>query len=120
VFPATILGTESVSVIPCNGTYSVKSGLLDNLRVVDYRYNRFALDPRTGLFTMVRYVNRLLHPLRCKNFSREWTDSQWTSVNAVQIGIGDATKQQRLTLFNKNEIDIEGKSTVSLLVEEVA
>src|SRR5258707_15171488 len=68
VFPetiATILGTESN---PCNGTYSAKSGLLDNLRVVDYRYNRFALDPRTGLFTMVRYVNSLLHPLQCKNF----------------------------------------------------
>jgi len=41
-------------------------------------------------------------------------------VNAVQIGVDDSTQQQRLTLFNKNEIDIEGKSTVSLLVEEVA
>jgi cation-transporting ATPase 13A2 len=40
-------------------------------------------------------------------------------VNAVQKGIDDVTKEQRLTLFNKNEIDIEGKSTVSLLVEEV-
>jgi hypothetical protein len=52
-------------------------------------------------------------------FFREWTDSQWTSVNAVQKGIDDDVKEQRLTLFNKNEIDIEGKSTVSLLVEEV-
>jgi hypothetical protein len=51
--------------------------------------------------------------------SREWTDSQWTSVNAVQKGIDDVTQEQRLTLFDKNEIDIEGKSTVSLLVEEV-
>ena len=40
-------------------------------------------------------------------------------MNAVQKGIDDATKQQRLTLFNKNEIDIEGKSAVSLLVGEV-
>jgi cation-transporting ATPase 13A2 len=57
---ATIPVTEPMSVMPCNG---IKGGLLDNLRVVDYRYNRFALDPRTGLFTMVRYVNSPLHPL---------------------------------------------------------
>ena len=41
-------------------------------------------------------------------------------MNAVQNGIDDVTKEQRLILFNKNEIDIEGKTTVSLLVEEVA
>lgn len=28
--------------------------MLDNLQVVDYRYSRFALDPRTGLFSMIR------------------------------------------------------------------
>ena len=33
------------------------SGMLDHLLVVDYRYARFALNPRTGLFTMVKYVN---------------------------------------------------------------
>lgn len=40
-------------------------------------------------------------------------------MNAVQKGIDDGTQEQRLILFTKNEIDIEGKSTVSLLVEEV-
>src|SRR6266436_8033165 len=29
--------------------------MLDNLHIVDYRYSRFALDPRTGLFNMIRY-----------------------------------------------------------------
>ena len=28
--------------------------MLKHLMVVDYRYSRFALDPRTGLFSMVR------------------------------------------------------------------
>ena len=41
-------------------------------------------------------------------------------MNAVQKGIDDGTQEQRLILFTKNEIDIEGKSTVSLLVEEVS
>ena len=30
--------------------------MLDTLHIVDYRYSRFALDPRTGLFNMIRYV----------------------------------------------------------------
>ena len=29
---------------------------LSQLASVDYRYNRLALDPRTGLFNMIRYV----------------------------------------------------------------
>lgn len=31
--------------------------MLETLRVVDYRYSRFALDPRTGLFHMTRSDN---------------------------------------------------------------
>lgn len=31
------------------------SNMLTTLRVVDYRYSRFALDPRSGLFNMIRY-----------------------------------------------------------------
>ena len=33
--------------------------MLDELLVVDYRYARFALDPRTGLFGMIRSVSVL-------------------------------------------------------------
>ena len=29
---------------------------MGTLTFVDYRYNRFALDPRTGLFSMIRSV----------------------------------------------------------------
>ena len=31
--------------------------MLDMIRVVDYRYLRFALDPRTGLFSIIRFVS---------------------------------------------------------------
>lgn len=37
----------------------------------------------------------------------------------MQNGLEEPIRQQRLTLFGKNEIDIEGKSTLSLLVDEV-
>ncbi|KIY66889.1 P-type ATPase [Cylindrobasidium torrendii FP15055 ss-10] len=76
---------------------------MQKLRHVDYRYSRFALDPRTGLFSMVR----------------EWTDPSRGSVGQVRSGLDVALRKQRLTLFGPNAIDIEGKSTVSLLVDEV-
>jgi cation-transporting ATPase 13A2 len=39
-----------------NAINSDKDHLLDNLLVVDHRYSRFAVDPRDGLFRMVRFV----------------------------------------------------------------
>nr|GAT56792.1 Ca-transporting ATPase [Mycena chlorophos] len=74
--------------------------LLHRLIIVDYRYNRFALDPRSGLFSMIR----------------DWRDP---STNSTTQGIESSVRQQRLLLFGKNKIDIEGKSTISLLVDEV-
>lgn len=122
VFPETVPsvpGTETIT--PAFEDLSVKDGLLHNLIVIEYRYNRFAVDPRTGLFAMVRFVV-LIHTnsLRLHFMFRDWRDSRWTSVSAVQSGVDEPTIKQRLILFTKNEIDIEGKSTVSLLVEEVS
>jgi len=39
-----------------NGVNSDKDHLLDGLLVVDHRYSRFAVDPRDGLFRMIRFV----------------------------------------------------------------
>ena len=36
-----------------------------------------------------------------------------------QSGMSEAVRRQRLTLFGNNEIDVEGKSTMSLLLDEV-
>ncbi|TFY78130.1 hypothetical protein EWM64_g5879 [Hericium alpestre] len=77
--------------------------VLGTLLVVDYRYARFALDPRTGLFSMVK----------------DWRDPSWTGVSSVKNGLEEPVRQQRLTLFGPNVIDIEGKSTASLLVDEI-
>lgn len=33
-----------------------ETGVQEILTIVDYRYSRFVLDPRTGLFSMIRFV----------------------------------------------------------------
>ena len=52
--------------------------------------------------------------------SRNWRDPNLVGIFPVQNGINEATRAQRMILFGKNEINIEGKSTMSLLVDEVA
>ncbi|KAG7098658.1 hypothetical protein E1B28_000574 [Marasmius oreades] len=83
-------------------TYDEESKVLRKLLTVDYRYTRFILDPRTGLFVVLR----------------QWRDSTWTSPASVSTGLEQGTRRQRLHLFGNNAIDILGKSTLSLLVDE--
>lgn len=55
--------------------------------------------------------------MTCKSNWRDTTT--FTGTAGLQIGLAQATKEQRLLLFGKNEINIEGKSTATLLVDEV-
>ncbi|KAJ3514325.1 hypothetical protein NLJ89_g2444 [Agrocybe chaxingu] len=91
------------TIIPSNEDYELKDGFIKHLLVTDYRYTRFAVDPRTGLFNLVR----------------DWRDPQLTSIVSAKEPLDHATREQRSTLFGTNEIDIEAKSTISLLVDEV-
>ncbi|KIM40199.1 hypothetical protein M413DRAFT_19398 [Hebeloma cylindrosporum] len=103
IFPPTlpvIPGTDTFR--PPDSDYNSENGMLEQLLVVDYRHTRFGVDPRTGLFNLVR----------------DWRDPNWTRVVDAQAGIDEATKVQRRIIFGKNEIDIGGKSTISLLVDE--
>ena len=43
-----------------NGNSADYGEVLETLLVLDYRYARFALDPKTGLFSVVKYVDILL------------------------------------------------------------
>ncbi|KDQ53585.1 hypothetical protein JAAARDRAFT_137089 [Jaapia argillacea MUCL 33604] len=96
--------TSSRTSIPkANGSVFSDDDLIESLITVDYRYSRYALDPRTGLFSMMK----------------DWRDPSWSGLASVRNGLMEPVRQQRLTLFGPNVIDIEGKSTVSLLVEEI-
>jgi len=94
---------------------------IGDLLIVDYRYARFALDPRTGFFSMVRLVP--YHLLREGNRSflgtSRWRDSSWNGLAAIQNGLNPGTREQRSVLLGSNSLDIQGKSTVSLLIDEV-
>ena len=50
---------------------------------------------------------------------RNWRDPAWTSISSVQGGLVSTVWEQRAMLSGKNEIDIEGKSILALLVDEV-
>lgn len=49
----------------------------------------------------------------------DWRDPSWTGIRSVQNGLDRMTEDQRRRLFGDNVIDIQGKSTLSLLVDEV-
>ncbi|GJJ06581.1 hypothetical protein Clacol_000774 [Clathrus columnatus] len=73
------------------------------LTVVDYRYTRYILNPETGLFGTIK----------------DWRDSQWRSISEVRNGLKSPTRRQRSVLFGSNLIDIQDKSAISLLLDEV-
>lgn len=95
---------------------------IGDLLIVDYRCARFALDPRTGLFSMIRSV--LAYLLREDKLSflgaSCWRDPSWNGLAAIQNGVNPIMRAQRSILFGSNSLDIQGKSTVSLLIDEVS
>lgn len=50
---------------------------------------------------------------------RDWRDNHWSAHKTVQAGLDDSTRDQRRILFGLNSIDIEGKSIITLLLDEV-
>jgi len=96
--------------------------VLENLLLIDYRYAKFALDPTNGSFTVVKCARRSLSWLNLLLIygNRDWREHSWTGVGSVKNGLDGPLRQQRVTLFGPNVIDIEGKSIISLLVDEVS
>jgi len=73
------------------------------LKIVEYRYTRFALEPGTGKWAMIR----------------DWRDPGWTSARAVANGLESSTREPRRLLMGENIIDIASKSALGLLLDEV-
>jgi len=106
--PSTFkMSTTANGTLHPNGSHAsfpLNDTLLGVLKYFNYRYNRYALNPRTGTWVMVR----------------DWRDKSWANVVEVSKGLDDNLRQQRLTLFGPNLIEIIAKSTVNLLVDEVS
>ncbi|KAL1412859.1 hypothetical protein Q8F55_000608 [Vanrija albida] len=109
--PSDYQATGSTSRTPINGnaTPDLEQGKttteekLGILRVMEYRYTRFALEPHSGRWCMIR----------------DWRDPKWTSARAVAHGLDSSTRNQRRILMGDNSIDIASKSLVQLLMDEV-
>lgn len=76
--------------------------ILDELRILDYRYIRFCFHPLKDKFVL----------------GNTWKDPAWTSVQEVRTGIDADDHEQRERIFGKNLIDIEDKTVGQLLVDE--
>lgn len=48
-----------------------------------------------------------------------WRDPSWNGFVSIQNGLAPNVRTQRIALFGPNSLDIQGKSTLSLLVDEV-
>ena len=77
--------------------------MLTTLRFLDYRYIRFYFHPLKDKFVL------------CTN----WKDDNWTDVRSIRIGLDSDERYRREQVFGKNEIDIQQKSIIQLLVDEV-
>lgn len=77
--------------------------ILDDLRVLDYRYIRFAFHPLKDRFLQ----------------TNSWIDPAWTDVKTIRAGIDGDEKEKREQAFGNNLIDIRQKSIPQLLVDEV-
>ncbi|EPQ27111.1 uncharacterized protein PFL1_05393 [Pseudozyma flocculosa PF-1] len=81
----------------------VQTEQLMDLSYFDYRYTRFALYPPTGRLRMLK----------------DWRDPFWTSAEAIAQGVSWDAEKDRSTIFGRNMIDIEARSTWTLLIDEV-
>jgi cation-transporting ATPase 13A2 len=77
--------------------------VLEDLRILDYRYMRFSFHPVKDRFVL----------------SNSWKDPAWTNVKSIRAGIDGDEKENRELVFGKNLIDIKQKTVPQLLVDEV-
>ncbi|KAG9232990.1 hypothetical protein BJ875DRAFT_379522 [Amylocarpus encephaloides] len=76
--------------------------VLEDLRLLDYRYIRFSYHPLKDKFVL----------------TNSWKDPLWTDVRTIRAGIDGDEKENRELIFGRNIIDIKQKTIPQLLVDE--
>lgn len=76
--------------------------ILEELRILDYRYIRFCFNPIKDKFVP----------------GNIWQDPSWTDVDAVRGGIDSDEQEVREQVFGQNAIEILEKTTGQLLIDE--
>jgi magnesium-transporting ATPase (P-type) len=77
--------------------------VLEDFRILDYRYMRFSYHPLKDKFVL----------------TNSWKDPAWTDVKSIRAGIDGDEKENRELVFGKNLIDIKQKTIPQLLLDEV-
>ncbi len=77
--------------------------VLDELRILDYRYMRFSFHPLKDKFVL----------------NNSWKDPAWIDIKSIRAGIDGDEKDNRELVFGKNDIDIKQKTIPQLLMDEV-
>ncbi|WWC88708.1 uncharacterized protein L201_003621 [Kwoniella dendrophila CBS 6074] len=101
--PATAGSSAAPSVRDLEPGKTTWEETMGFLKVMEYRYTKFALDPANGRWAMIR----------------DWRDPKWTSARAVAHGLETPVRDQRMVLMGENIIDIASKSVFGLLIDEV-
>lgn len=70
----------------------------------DYRYVRFFFHPLNDEFVLCSHLK----------------DPVWTDMKSIRAGLDGDEKQRKAQVFGKNQIDVQQKSVLQLLVDEVS
>ncbi|KAK9451654.1 uncharacterized protein V1518DRAFT_409163 [Limtongia smithiae] len=102
-FPMSTVFALRKSASDLTTSQDVQDPLIPMLHYFDYRYMRLFLHPIEGKFEL--------------NF--DWKDPSWSDPRRSRRGLDSAMADERALVFGENAIDIEDKTIVELLVEEV-
>jgi len=77
--------------------------IIPHLQYLDYRYIRFCYHPLQDRFIL----------------NNNWKDPSWDNIRSLRMGLDGDEKGFRQTVFGDNVIDIEEKTAMQILVDEV-
>lgn len=100
--PSTRIPDNPSSAAP--GIQQLSELLLTEVHYIEFRYHRFLLHPISNNFVR----------------ARDWQDPAWSlSASNLALGLGHQESSLRGQLFGKNVIEVVGKTTWQLLMDEV-
>ncbi|KAG0052662.1 hypothetical protein BGZ83_002319 [Gryganskiella cystojenkinii] len=82
---------------------ALSTGMLHDMRYIDYQYIRFIFNPVSQTFMQ----------------NSSWKDREWSTLAKCELGLGRETHQERSMVFGQNVIDVQEKTVSQLLVQEV-
>ncbi|KAI5951431.1 hypothetical protein KGF54_004505 [Candida jiufengensis] len=80
-----------------------KDPVVPNIHFFIYRYIKFFYDPMEDIFRT----------------NSNWYDGRWLNIKNLKDGISQGTYEERIKIFQENSIEVQEKSIVQLLADEI-